>query len=63
MGPSDTLTFRGYGNEEESTKEPEKEQPEIEGEKRVSTVSLKSNVKCFQKRVRQCQILLLGQIK
>lgn len=62
MGPSDTLTFRGYGNEE-SAKEPEKEQPEIEEEKRVSTVPLKSNVKCFQKRVRQCQILLLGQIK
>ena len=50
MEPQGTLTFRGYGNEEESAKEPEKEQPEIEKEKRVSTISLISSIKCFWKR-------------
>lgn len=49
MEPQGTRTFRGYGNEEESAKEPEKEQPEIEKENRISTISLRSNVKCFQK--------------
>lgn len=45
MGLSDTLTFRGYGNEEKSVKEPEKEQPEKEEEKsKYSVLEIKSKM-------------------